>query len=49
MLGELAHLAKVPGGVRLETIPGGKCFVHEERAAEFVAHAAPFLARVLAD
>jgi pimeloyl-ACP methyl ester carboxylesterase len=41
MLGELT-------GARLETIPGGKCFVHEERAAEFVAHAAPFLARVLA-
>lgn len=45
MLGELAS---VPGGARLEAIPGGKCFVHEERAAEFVAHAAPFLARVLA-
>jgi hypothetical protein len=41
MLGQLGV------GARIETIAGGKCFVHEERPAEFVAHAAPFLAHAL--
>jgi haloalkane dehalogenase len=42
-----AMLAGVAGGARLEVIPGGKCFVHEERPAEFAAHAVPFLEDVL--
>jgi pimeloyl-ACP methyl ester carboxylesterase len=43
-----AMLGQLAGGASLEAIPGGKCFVHEERPAEFAAHAVPFLARVLA-
>jgi haloalkane dehalogenase len=31
------------GSARLEVIPGGKAFVHEEHAEEFAAHARPFL------
>jgi haloalkane dehalogenase len=38
-------LAQFAGGARLESIPGGKLFVHEDHAAEFAAHARPFLAR----
>jgi haloalkane dehalogenase len=43
-----AMLGDFRGGARLEALRGGKCFVHEERAAEFAAHAAPFLLGVLA-
>jgi len=42
-----AMLGGIAGGARLEVVPGGKCFVHEERPAEFAAHAVPFLQRVL--
>lgn len=44
----LLELTRSVGGARLEVIPGGKCFVHEERPAEFAACASPFLARALA-
>ncbi len=33
---------------RLEVLPGAKCFLHEERAPEFAALAAPFLAEAFA-
>lgn len=42
-----AMLTQFPGGARLEAISGGKCFVHEERATEFAAHAVPFLREAL--
>ena len=41
-------LSELRCGARLEALRGGKCFVHEERAAEFAAHAAPFLLESLA-
>jgi pimeloyl-ACP methyl ester carboxylesterase len=38
-----AMLGQLKGGARLEAIPGGKAFVHEERPGEFAAWAMPFL------
>jgi pimeloyl-ACP methyl ester carboxylesterase len=41
-------LGQLKGGARLEVIPGGKAFVHEERPGEFAALANPFLVNAFA-
>lgn len=38
-------LAQFPAGATLRTIPGGKLFVHEDRADAWLAHALPYLQR----
>lgn len=47
----LAHARRMlpdfSGGADLQEIAGGRLFVHEERPAEFVAHAKPFLLEAL--
>lgn len=40
-------LPQFGGGASLVTIPGAKLFAHEDRPAEFAAHAVPFLEKCL--
>ena len=42
-----AMLPQLAGPATMSTIAGGKLFVHEDHAAAFAAHAAPFLGACL--